>query len=72
MTNGLPTSYWFIWSGTLVNQLGMFVAPFFMIYLTQVRGFSVVHAAMSVSLVGIGTLVAAPVGGILADRRGRR
>ena len=68
----LPSAFWLLWSGTLINQLGMFVAPFFMIYLTQVRDFSVVHAAVSVSLVGVGTLIAAPVGGILADRWGRR
>ncbi|WP_053958071.1 MDR family MFS transporter [Sulfobacillus thermosulfidooxidans] len=68
----LPPPYWFIWSGTLINQLGMFVAPFFMIYLTQIRHVSVMYAAASLSVVGIGRLVAAPIGGVMADRWGRR
>ena len=25
---GLPSTYWFLWMGTLVNRLGSFVVPF--------------------------------------------
>jgi MFS family permease len=69
---GLPRAYWYVWSGMLVNKLGTFVVPFLALYLTQERGFSVERAGWVVSLYGLGSIAAAPLGGILADRVGRR
>jgi MFS family permease len=68
----LPRTYWVLWLGTLVNRLGSFVVVFLSLYLTQQRGASVETAGLIVSLYGAGSMVAGLVGGILADRIGRR
>ncbi|RKG92041.1 MFS transporter, partial [Corallococcus sp. CA053C] len=64
---GLPRTYWVLWVGTFVNRLGSFVAPFLALYLTRERGFSVEQAGLVVSLNGAGAVLAAPLGGMLAD-----
>ncbi|RKG74913.1 MDR family MFS transporter [Corallococcus terminator] len=69
---GLPRTYWVLWVGTFVNRLGSFVAPFLALYLTRERGFSVEQAGLVVSLNGAGAVLAGPLGGMLADRVGRR
>ncbi|WPB75974.1 MFS transporter [Archangium violaceum] len=69
---GLPGTYWYLWTGTLVNRLGAFVVPFLALYLTRERGFRVEEAGMVVSLHGVGGVLAGLVGGTLADRVGRR
>ncbi|WP_375770471.1 MFS transporter [Archangium gephyra] len=69
---GLPGTYWYLWTGTLVNRLGSFVVPFLALYLTRERGFRVEEAGMVVSLHGAGGVLAGLVGGTLADRVGRR
>jgi predicted MFS family arabinose efflux permease len=69
---GLPVTFWWLWAGLLVNRLGSFVVPFLSVYLHEVRGLSLTRASLVVSLLGVGALAAAPVGGVLADRWGRR
>ena len=69
---GLPGTYWYLWTGTLVNRLGSFVVPFLALYLTRERGFRVEEAGLVVSLHGAGGVLAGLVGGTLADRMGRR
>lgn len=69
---GLPRSFWFLWAGTIVNQLGGFVVPFLTLYLTSQRGLPVSRAALMVSLFGAGSFAASLVGGELSDRFGRR
>lgn len=69
---GLPGSFWFLWSGTLVNRIGSFIAPFLALYLTNERGVSVTAAGLVLSLLGLGSAIGQPVGGVLADRIGRR
>lgn len=69
---GLPRAYWYVWVGSVVNRLGTFVVPFLALYLTQERGLSVEQAGLVVSLHGAGAIFAGPVGGVLADRLGRR
>ncbi len=69
---GLPAAYWRIWTGTLVVRAGSFVAPFLALYLTTVRGLSVGHTGVVLACYGAGSMVARPVGGLLADRVGRR
>ena len=69
---GLPRTYWYLWTGTLVNRLGTFVVPFLALYLTRERGFRVEEAGLVVSLHGAGGVLAGLVGGTLADRVGRR
>jgi hypothetical protein len=51
---GLPAAFWYLWTGTLINRLGAFVAPFLAIYLTQGRGLSASYAGLVVGLYGAG------------------
>ncbi|MBK7860755.1 MAG: MFS transporter [Archangiaceae bacterium] len=69
---GLPPTFWFLWTGTLVNRIGSFVMPMLAVYLTQQRQLSLGAASTVVSLFGVGSLLATQVGGVLADRIGRR
>jgi MFS family permease len=69
---GLPRTFWYLWTGALINRLGAFVFTYLAIYLTRARHFSVASAGLIVSLWGIGGIASGPVGGILADRLGRR
>jgi MFS family permease len=55
-----------------VNRLASFVATFLGLYLVRARGFTEVQAAPVVALFGVGVLLGAPVGGVLADAVGRR
>ncbi|WP_410814463.1 MDR family MFS transporter [Micromonospora sp. 067-2] len=71
-TGGLPTTFWYLWSGTLINRLGSFVLVFLAIYLTQERGFSASQAGLVIGLWGVGGAFGTTVGGTLADRWGRR
>jgi MFS family permease len=68
----LPPVYWTVWIGTLINRAGGFVVPFLTFYLIDERGLSIGDAGAIVSLFGAGGMVAALVGGVLADRLGRR
>jgi MFS family permease len=70
--DGLPRAYWALWAGTLVNRIGSFVLPFLAMYLTEQRHLSVARAGIVLALYGTGSVMAAPVGGALADRVGRK
>jgi len=72
LTEGLPPTYWLIWTGTLINRLGGFVIPFLTLYLTSQRQISVSQAALMVSFFGAGSFIAQLTGGELTDRLGRR
>ena len=69
---GLPQAFWWLWLSTLVNRIGGFVVPFLALYLTLDRHFSPAFAGLVASLYGLGGSVASVVGGVLADRIGRR
>lgn len=69
---GMPRAFWFLWSGTLVNRIGSFVTPFLALYLTGERDVTVAQAGIVLSLLGLGSAIGQPVGGVLADRIGRR
>lgn len=71
-TGGLPTTFWYLWTGTLINRLGSFVIIFLAIYLTRERGFSELQAGLVLGLWGAGGAVGTTVGGVLTDRWGRR
>jgi MFS family permease len=68
----LPAVYWTVWLGTLINRLGQFVGPLLTFYLTQDRGYELTEAGGIIALLGLGQVAAALVGGVLADRLGRR
>jgi MFS family permease len=69
---GLPSAFWWLWATTLVNRLGGFVATFLALYLTVGRGYSAAYAGLVVTLYAVGGTAANVVGGVLADRIGRR
>ncbi|MGC4890352.1 MDR family MFS transporter [Micromonospora sp. DT227] len=69
---GLPRSFWYLWTGTLINRLGSFVLIFLAIYLTRERGFSAVQAGLVIGLWGVGGAIGTTIGGTLTDRWGRR
>ncbi len=68
----LPPVYWTVWLGTLINRAGGFAVPLLTFYLIDERGLSIGDAGAILSLFGAGGVVAALVGGVLADRLGRR
>src|SRR5690348_15222246 len=69
---GLPRAFWWLWVGTLVNRTGAFVLPFMSYYLTESLGRSAAFAGFVAALNAAGAAVSAVVGGVLADRIGRR
>ncbi len=69
---GLPTTFWWLFGGMFVNRLGGFVLPFLALYLTRQHGFTPQQAGLFVSIYGLGIIGAGPLGGLLADRVGRR
>jgi MFS family permease len=69
---GLPATFWYLWTGTLVNRLGSFVMIFMAIYLTSERHFTQTEAGLVIGFFGAGSAVGVTVGGVLADRWGRR
>jgi len=67
----LPREAWILFAGAFVNRLGSFVLPFITLYLTD-RGYSVTQAGLGLAAYGLGATGAQGVGGLLADRLGRR
>lgn len=70
--SGLPRAFWWLWTSTLVNRLGGFVAPFLAMYLTVDRGYSATYAGLVGALHGLGGAVSAVGAGVMTDRLGRR
>ncbi|GHI72755.1 MFS transporter [Streptomyces nojiriensis] len=70
--SGLPRAFWWLWTSTLVNRLGAFVATFMALYLTLDRGYSASFAGLVVALHGLGGVVSSLVAGVMTDRLGRR
>lgn len=70
--SGLPPAFWWLWTSTLVNRLGAFVATFMTLYLTVDRGYSASFAGLVVALHGLGGVASSLVAGVMTDRLGRR
>ncbi|NEB03849.1 MFS transporter [Streptomyces sp. SID13726] len=70
--SGLPRAFWWLWTSTLVNRLGAFVATFMALYLTLDRGYSASYAGLVASLYGLGGVVSSIGAGVMTDRLGRR
>ncbi|MGC9438888.1 MDR family MFS transporter [Streptomyces sp. WG5] len=70
--SGLPREFWWLWTSTLVNRLGAFVATFMALYLTIDRGYSASYAGLVAALHGLGGVLSSLGGGVMADRFGRR
>jgi MFS family permease len=69
----LPRSVWTIQAGLLANSFGTgMLMPFVLIYLHDVRGFSLATAGLVAGTFGAVAMVATPVAGSLLDRRSPR
>lgn len=67
----LGAIFWWLWAGSLLSALAMFVAPFMAMYLAS-RGLRPSAVGLVASCYGLGALLAGPVAGVLADALGRR
>ncbi|WP_407555688.1 MFS transporter [Streptomyces sp. Pv4-95] len=68
----MPRQFWWLWTSTLINRLGGFVATFLALYLTVERGYSASYAGLVGALYGLGGVVSSIGAGVLTDRLGRR
>jgi predicted MFS family arabinose efflux permease len=69
----LPRAVWTLEAGGLVNAFGNRITyPFVLIYLHNVRGFSLGIAALVLAVNGLASLVASPCAGWLSDEVGGR
>ena len=69
--SGLPRTAWIVFAGTVVNRLGYVVTPFLVFYLGA-RGITTAQVPYVLGALGAGNLVGPALGGMLADRVGRR
>jgi MFS family permease len=69
---GLPSTFWYLWAGILVNRAGAFAVLFLSLYLTGPRHLTPAAAGAVVGAYGVGGAVGTLLGGVLADRWGRR
>ncbi|NYE42151.1 MDR family MFS transporter [Streptomyces fulvorobeus] len=69
---GLPREFWWLWTSTLINRLGAFVATFMTLYLTLEGGYSASYVGLVVALHGLGGVVSSLGAGVMTDRLGRR
>jgi MFS family permease len=69
---GLPGTYWYLWTGMLVNKVGGFGILFLSLYLVVARGLDPATAGAVVGLNGLGGAAGVLAGGVLADHWGRR
>lgn len=65
---GLPKAVWVLSGALLVNRAGSMILPFLVLYATRERGFSPEQAGLAVTFFGLGTMLASPLAGRLADR----
>lgn len=70
--SGLPRTFWMLFSAMLVNRVGAFGMLLLPIYLTTARGASVAVAGLVVGAYGAGGAGGTLLGGVLADRWGRK
>lgn len=67
----MPRQAWVLFAASFVNRVGSFVLPFFTLYLTD-RGEPPAVAGLALAAYAGGSLASRFLGGILADRVGRR
>ncbi|MEU6738255.1 MFS transporter [Streptosporangium sandarakinum] len=68
---GFPRPVWVLFTGTVVSRLGYLVGPFLVFFLAA-RGVSAEQTPYVLGALGAGNLVGPMLGGLLADRLGRR
>ncbi len=71
-TGGLPRTFWYLWSITLIGNIASFVLIFLTFYLRGARGFTATQVGVVLAVAGAGSIIGSTLGGVLADRWGRR
>ncbi|WP_186646205.1 MFS transporter [Fluviispira vulneris] len=69
---GLPRSLYILLVGHFINRLGSFVVMFLAVNLTNTNQFTVEFIGVIVSILGVGSFLAGPLGGLLSDLYGRK
>jgi MFS family permease len=69
---GLPRPFWYLWANTLINRVGSFVLILLAFYLTEERHLTPSFAGLVIGLWGAGGAAGTLLGGVLADRWGRK
>ena len=67
---GLPREVWVLAMATFINRAGTMALPFLTLYLMKQMGLGAARAGQGFIVFGLGAMVAAPLGGWLADRFG--
>jgi MFS family permease len=67
----MPRTVWILFGCTFINRFGTFVLPFLVLYLRDL-GYSAPQGGIAVAMYGVGGIGAVGIGGLLADRIGRR
>ena len=67
---GLPRDVWVLAVATFINRAGTMALPFLALYLMKQMGLSAAQAGQGFIVFGLGAMIAAPLGGWLADRFG--
>lgn len=67
---GLPRAVWVLSAVSFTNRVGTMFVPFLVLYATGSLGVSPATAGALLTLYGLGSIVAAPIGGRLCDRYG--
>ncbi|MEV6526205.1 MFS transporter [Longispora sp. NPDC051575] len=71
-TGGLPRTFWYLWSITLIGNIASFVLIFLTFYLRSARGFTATEVGVVLAVAGVGSVLGSTLGGVLADRWSRR
>ena len=69
---GLGRAFWSLQVGLFLNRSGQFVQPLLTFWLTGVHQLSVSAAGAVVATYGLGSMCGTALGGVIADRHGRR
>lgn len=70
--SGFPAAFWWLWIATLISSMGGFVVPFLAIWLTTEHDFSATVVGLVGTAFGLGSVAGAVLGGVGADRLGRK
>ena len=72
LSEGIPRPFWALLLGTFITKAGSFIMPLLFVYLTQLRNLALPLAGAITALYGLGSLFGSFIGGVMADRLGRR
>ncbi|MEV4418158.1 MFS transporter [Catellatospora sp. NPDC049609] len=69
---GLPKAFWYLWCGTVISRSGAFIVLYLQMHMVTRYGFSASLAGLILGLFGGGMAIGSLLGGVIADRYGRR